>query len=188
MIIDKWSIIFISQDLLDQLQSEIREMTVFLNTISSHILDQSKKIQPKQWWNFPFISEFLWHQNFGLKTRLETYLAMYSAVNILWYVFFIVNSDIFLIHARQGLISSLYNQANFIQFRVTCQSLYKNCALSCFYYFDDMYALTNPCWTASFLLIWYKIARIINFPSGKVFARKRPMLSTALRCSLWTLS
>lgn len=101
--------------------------------------------------------------------------------------FFIVNSDIFLIHARQGLISSLYIQANFVQFRVTCQSLRKNCALSCFYDFDDMYALTNPCWTASFLLIWYKIARIINFPSGKVFARKRPMLSTALRCSLWIL-
>lgn len=93
---------------------------------------------------------------------------------------FIVDSDVFPIHARWCLISWLHIEA-----KVTCQSLYKDCALSCFCYFDDMYALTNPCWTVSFLLIRHKSAQIINLPSWKVTAPKRPMFSALLRCSLW---
>lgn len=68
----------------------------------------------------------------------------------------------------------------------TSVTLYELC-LSCFSYFDDMHALMNPCLTASFLLIRYKIARIINFLSWKVIAQKGPVISTALRCGLWLL-
>ena len=102
-------------------------------------------------------------------------------------MFLIVNYDIFLIRARQCLISRLYIQR---KSRVTCQSLCKKHALRFFLFFfqfDDMCALTNPSWTNSFLLIRYKVARRISFPKGKVISQKRPKFFTVLRSSLWVL-